>query len=311
MRTAVLLTGALRTIKKSIRYHKQNLNADVFLCVQNDTDQSNEEWTEWFSQQINHKSITWFSLESNTEWTILRDKLLHIMPIDQSWKNYLRASGSMIEYIQLQTAYNDMCMHEQVGQYDYIVKARTDSIFTKPIDFHWLNWTNDEVNSRLATIRGHLIFANKNPEEAIQYFMATMVSDDVIPNIRNIEATCYMGAGQDSVKEESLHDYIKNGRYILTFRKNNLYIVRRALFQLIPALATMYGQFRSPYSDAWWFNAEGQFTSICYHACITTYDYYTNFEDKSVEPVGWNESMFFDNDGNLTNEMMLFCMIRK
>ena len=313
MRVAVLLTGALRTIKKTMRYLKENVinvnqDVDVFACVQNDTQQTNIEWNEWFAKQISLKSITWFTLDAYPEWVQQRDKLLENMKIEPGWKQYLRSSGSMIEYAQLRIAYNAMCSCEQTP-YDYIIRARTDSIYTKPIDFHWLQWTDDEINARLQQIKDELILSKKDPAMAIQYFMTTIVSDDVIPNIQNIHATCYMGA--DQKMPDSLCDYIKNGRYILTFRKNNLYIVRRSLFHLIPALATMYGQFKSPYSDAWWFNAEGQFTSICYHAAITTYDYYTNFEDKSIETVGWNEANFFDGDFNPINSQMLFCVVRR
>jgi hypothetical protein len=73
----------------------------------------------------------------------------------------------------------------------------------------------------------------------------------------------------------------------------------------------MYGQFKSPYSDAWWFNAEGQFTSICYHAGLTTYDYNTDFEDRSVEVNGWNEANFFDGEMNVVNPRMMYCVVRR
>jgi hypothetical protein len=319
MRIAIILTGALRTIKKTIRYFKQNLvrpEIDIFACIQNDTQDSEIVWNEWFSEQFGShlRSITWFSEDNYREWPKHREFMLHYMQIDGGWKDYLRRSGSMIEYFQLQLAYMKLAEYENICKisYDYLIRARTDSIYAKPIDFHWLNWTDDEVATRIEKVQEELTLSKIDINQTIPYFMSTITSDEAIPNIQYIHATCYLAQNETfyEMNAVKLNDYIKHGRYILTFRKNNLYIVRRELFYLIPALGTMYGQFRSPYSDSWWFNAEGQFTSICYHACLTTFDYNTDFEDKSVEKVGWNEATFFDTEFNCINPRMLYCVVR-
>ena len=319
MRVAIIFTGALRTIKKTIRYFKQNLlrsNIDIFACIQNDTVESEIVWNEWFSEQLGSHlhSITWFSEDNYPQWPKHRECMLQYMQIDNGWKNYLRNSGSMIEYFQLQLAYMKLTEYENICNfsYDYLIRARTDSIYAKPIDFHWLHWTDDEVLIRIQKIQDELVLSKINATQVIPYFMSTITSDDAIPNIQYIHATCYPAKNEilSEMKAVKLNEYIKQGRYILTFRKNNLYIVRRELFHLIPALGTMYGQFKSPYSDSWWFNAEGQFTSACYHACLTTFDYNTDFDDKSVEKVGWNEATFFDLDFNCINLRMLYCVVR-
>jgi len=319
MRVAIILTGALRTIRKTIRYFKQNLVSDatdVFACVQNDTSDSEEEWNEWFTEQIQPRSVTWFSLESNPGWVQQRELLLSSMCIDESWKGYLRRSGSMIEYAQLQQAYLKMSQYEQTvhTRYDYIIRARTDSIYCKPIDFHWLSWTEEEIAARVQKVREEMIASKIDCGALPNYFMTTMISDEIIPNIQHLTATAYVGMDQvlpDFSSAADVANYIRAGRYILTFRKNNLYVVRRELFHLIPALGTMYGQFQSPYSDPWWFNAEGQFTSVCYHAGLTTFDYNTDFEDRSVEVNGWNEANFFDEQMNCINPRMVYCVVRR
>ena len=322
MRVAVFLTGALRTIRKTIRYFNTNIiqanvgnTIDVFICVQNDTAHTDVEWTGWFREQLGDhmKSCVWFSLTPS--WTTQRDLLLQHMTIDESWKGYLRRSGSMIEYAQLQLASLKMTEYESTHHitYDYVIRARTDSIYCKPIDFHWLSMSNEDVADRLLRIQEQLQESKIDLNKTIQYYMTTLISDDIIPNCRNINLVCYVGQSQSipEVNPAQLNNYVKTGRYILTFRKNNLYIVRRNLFSVIPALANMYGQFKSPYSDAWWFNAEGQFTSICYCAGITTYDYNTTFEDRSVEVNGWREDMFFDADFNCIQPMMMYCVVRR
>jgi hypothetical protein len=41
-----------------------------------------------------------------------------------------------------------------------------------------------------------------------------------------------------------LYEYIHHGRYILTFRRNLLYIVKRDFFDIIPSLGYSYGLVR-------------------------------------------------------------------
>lgn len=320
MRIAVILTGALRTIRKTIRYFKSHILEpnqqhllDIFACVQNDNHHLESDWELWFQEQVGHhmKSIRWFTLQDS--WISQRELLLQHMPIDEMWKGYLRCSGSMIEYAQLQLASLKMTEYEHIHHftYDYVIRARTDSIYCKPVDFHWLYSTEEEVAQRVQRIQQIMQESAIDLSQIVPYYMSTLLSDDSIPNIPQIQATSHLGLSQVYPDYTELHRYLTEGNYILTFRTNNLYIVKRSLFSILPTLGTMYGQFKAPHSDAWWFNAEGQFKSICYYAGITTYDYNTGFEDQSVEVNGWEESMFFDGDFNCIKDTMLFCVVRK
>lgn len=185
MLNAVLFTGALRTIKKTMKYFILNIlkcsDVHVFMCVQNDTIIPNDEWERWFSDQIGPalKNIEWFSNDKNSEWFIHREKLISNMNTYENWKNYLRNSGSIIEYIQLQYAYLKMNFTEQLNgyKYDYIIRARTDSIYAVPIDFHWLYWTEEFVKKRIDNIKIILnTTKNKiNNLTIISYFMSTIL----------------------------------------------------------------------------------------------------------------------------------------
>jgi len=325
MRTVVIFTGALRTIKKTIRYFKQNVlrdGVDVFACVQNDTQQSEEEWNQWFRTQLGDhlRSIEWFSLANHPEWVTHRDRLIDHIPLDNGWKHYLRTSGSMIEYFQLQLAHMKVCLYEQRNgfQYDYLVRGRTDSIYAKPVDFHWLHWTDQEVADRMERIRTEMIRSAIDVTERslLQYFMSTLLSDTTIPNLSRILADCVLNDADrppiGSLTPSALRAYVTNGRYILTLRKNNLYLVRRSLFFLIPSLGTIYGLPRTPAADDYWFNAECQFRSACYLSGMSIFDYSTLFEEKSLEyPSKWREADFFDLEFNLINPTMLYCIVRK
>ena len=130
MKRAVLFTGALRTIKKTMRYFKQNIllnsDVDVFACIQNDTSTPNSEWESWLREEMGEhlKLIMWFSLDEHQDWVSIRDKLISHLNLSDYWKNYIKTSGSIIEYYQLYLAYLKMCSYEDTHQtYKYIIRS--------------------------------------------------------------------------------------------------------------------------------------------------------------------------------------------
>jgi len=319
MRVVVVYSGALRTIRKTMRYFKQNVligsHVQVFACIQNDTSLPNSEWEEWIRAEMgdNLKYLIWFNLAEHSDWVSLRNKNVEALLISDTWKDYLKTSGSIIEYLQLQITYQAMFQFEQRNGflYDYIIRCRTDNMFAKPIDFHWLNWSNGIVSRRIDAIKekfnAHSIEATN--DNVLKYFMNTLIDDSLINNIGNIISNCYKSRTENTtINPNELNNYIKNGSYILAFRANNLYIVRRDLFYLIPSLATFYGFVKSPYSDNYWFNAENQFQAACYHSGLTIYDYNTLFEDRSLYE--YDEKRYFDENYNIINPFMLYCLVR-
>jgi hypothetical protein len=322
MKTAVLFTGALRTVKKTIRYLKENVlihpDVHVFACLQNDSALSEAEWNEWFRMELgNHiKTITWFSDAYYPSWALEREIMLRHMPLEDGWKNYLRHSGSMVEYKQLQLAYLAMSNHEQVHSfsYEYVIRARTDTIFAKKIDFHWISFSEEQIIERLQLIEKKLLHEKMDSSypSVFSYFMSTLLSDDLIPNLNSLLINYLPSeAGNSLPNAAELSDYLRRGRYILTIRKNLLYIVRRSLFHAIPSIASLYGTFRSPHSDHHWFNAECQFQGACYHAGLSSHEYSSAFEELPIaEREHWKEADYFDNHFNCIHPHMLYCLVR-
>jgi hypothetical protein len=325
MKTAVLFTGALRTVKKTMRYLKQNLllhsDVHVFACLQNMSSEPADTWNIWFRTELGAHciSITWIDHEVLSQWEPQREQLLRTMAISQEWKNYLRNSGSMIEYLQLQHAYLAMCSYEQLlgFQYDHVIRARTDTVIAKPLDFHWLRWSDAEVEERMETIYQKLVELgmDNGPNSVFSYFMGTVLSDDLIPNLKQLRIgylPSHTASKQDVPSTpHQLNKYLRSGKYILTVRKNLVYVVRRSLFHMIPALASLYGTFRSPHSDHCWFNAECQFQGACYHAGLTSHEYSSAFEELPIEQrESWKEKDYFDEDFNCRHSHMLYCVVR-
>jgi len=213
---------------------------------------------------------------------------------------------------QLYLAYLKMCSYEDTHQrYKYIIRVRTDTIFAKPLDFHWLNWTDLDVEERIQKINNELTLSNieVTPKNTLTYFMTTLISDKLISNIQNITNRYIPNQyGLIPSSATELNQYVKTGAYILVIRANNLYIVSRELFNLIPTLSFMYGFLKSPHNDEYWYNAENQFQSACYFSGLDVFDYNTSFEDKSLYE--YDEKRYFDLEFNIMNPYMLYCLIR-
>jgi hypothetical protein len=289
--------------------------------VQNDSQESNESWEKWFRQEIHPRSIQWFSHEAFPYWAANRDRQINMMTIENNWKQYLKNSGSMLEYFQLELSYLSMVRVEQIEgfSYDYICRARTDTLYAKPLDFHWLAWNEEEVASRMKIVEKEMKLSaiEETDENKLKWFMCTVMGDEgIVANMDRIFADYQPYDGENilngGLNAAKLRDYLHRGRYILTIRKNNLYVIRRDLFYMIPALGNFYGSLRSNNSDAWWYNAEGQFRAACFYCGITVFDYSTLYEEYSLEPASqWDRAKFFDLEGNLINPNMLYCVVRK
>ena len=320
MKTAVLYTGALRTIRKTIGYFKRHVlirpDVHVFACLQNDTPHSTTDIELWIRQELSSHliSLQWFDIQDHSEFIILREKNLDVSTISNRWKDYLRSSGSILEYLQLQQVYKQLYAREQVNKvnYDYVIRMRPDNLFAKPIDFHWLQWTEQDIETRVQTVQEQMKLdgIECTPDSTLSYFMNTILDDSLIQNIKCITGKFIKNKRvpiPSTTKE--LHDYIQQGAYILTYRTNNLYIVRREWFHMIPSICSMYGLLKRTFDDPYWFNAENHFQAACIHSGLAIHDYNTLLEDKSLYE--YDEKKYFDEHFTIRHPTMVYCLVRK
>jgi hypothetical protein len=171
---AIIYTGLVRTIEKTIKYFKENVlideNRHIFAVLQSD----NIEYFDNFLKENvgeNLKSLKW--LNNNDDiWINIREQLLSNMSVDEYWKHYLRTSGSMIEYYQMHLAYQDIKKREIEGnfKYDFILRTRCDIILTEPIYFNWEeHYSNSKIKFLFYDIVKNI---NNNP-----------ISDNITLNI--------------------------------------------------------------------------------------------------------------------------------
>jgi hypothetical protein len=185
-------------------------------------------------------------------------------------------------------------------------------LFAKPVDFHWLTWSEEDISQRIHNIQQCMMAADieVNPTSTLRYFMSTLLDDSLVFHVANLigDFVTNKRVPIPSTPKEIL-EYLHHGSYILTFRANNLYIVRRELFHLIPSLFSMYGLITLPQQDTYWFNAENQFQYACHHSGLAIHDYNTLFEDKSLYE--YEESRYFDEAYRIKNPTMVYCLVRR
>ena len=334
MYIAVFYTGALRTVDKTMKHFKRNIvlhnNVHIYACLENDSSLTNDEWEARFKHEFgdNMKRVIWKSNKHDSDWNSVKKVNMEHVHFPIGWANkYLNDSGSMFEHYQMQTAYKVMVIHENEYnfKYDYIIRCRTDTIFSRPIDFHWLNYSDEQLKTIITTVsaklREHNIMKDITP-----YLMYYMINEDILDNVHNIQAdirqhesykeflgnceTIFDGIDMDmDAKVRELNHYIKYGKYILGFRCNLLYICRREYFHIIPLLGTAYGLLKHPQiGDDYWWNSESQFEAICYHAGLSIFNYCSDYEGASV--YSFQRDKYFDENNEIKEKSLIFCLVR-
>ncbi len=339
MRVAVILTGALRTIKSTVRFLRRNILeavgpgslVDVYACIQNDTTTTtNSEWEAYLHTALRGhlRQVEWYSPSTHEDWQIIKARLLKrlegpLAPLHYAHR-YLGASGSMLEYYQLYLAYLHMQEAELLtgDKYDYIIRTRTDSVFLRPVHFKWLQWSEADVFSRWERIDAALTAKSgtvSNSEIVLQAFMSTLLFDDPVPILEGLFMPSSVNldacAPLPLPTRDTMVQYLRAGKYMLTLRRNNLYIVRREYYKLQPiALAMGYGTLtRVPGAKDHWWNAEEQFRAANHAAGLVLYDYNAAPEDLSVGLLGdrWKPELFFDAEGESIHRNAGYFVVRK
>ena len=269
---AIIYTGEVRTIEKTIDYFLKNVVSEkthVFAVLQG------EHYDSFVRQKLGDKlkSLTWFRNEQ--EWISLRESLLNDMSCPDMWKNYLRRSGSMIEYYQMYLAYKQIEEQEKLGEkYDYIMRMRCDVVLTEPINIDYK--LCEEVKEE-----DYVRFMNSF------YHPKRFHQDAGGPNFYKIEG--------------SFKEYFEKGNYIITLRNNIIYFANRETFRKISNLGITYGKY--VLQDDYWFNAENQLRGICRANQIDIFDSVMQLEDKSLYE--YNENNYFEN-GELKTDCLFF-----
>ncbi len=329
--TAIIYTGEIRTIKKCIHNFKQMVvgnheNTHVHAVLQEPPDkETKKEITQLLFDVlgIHLKSLIWFD-KQDTTWIKTRDDLLTRlpMPVGDRWLDYLKSSGSMIEYYQMYLASRNMedyeallsINNEKVFRYHYAVRMRCDVMFTEPfrLDF----W---QENSMITTNEMHNILYRLNPDytrspDTIIKYISSLIT----PHCRRLDAlfspTCkpmsesvtnstaftslFSSHSPCSSYEDNyafldaLRKYIMTMPFVYTLRCNVVYFTsRNNWITKLMRLGISYGQYYNP-SNSHWFNAESQLRNICESSGLDVIDSYLDLECKSLYE--YRDENYFD-----------------
>ena len=310
---AVIYTGELRTIETTIDLFKKNVlkNEDyhVFALLQ---EQDNYLQYESFIKEklgSNLKTINWLNKYDPT-WVNIREKLLENININPYWKNYLRNSGSMIEYYQSFLAFSKIKEYEKINgiEFDFVLRFRTDTVLKDPIEFDMTKYTHEYIKDLLSELKDKFQSPTYfNNTEIIESFMTQFMiqNRDKYSNIRlnNIINSEEFHNIVNSTNEDEfinkLHDYIHNGKYIITIRENIIYFIKRKLYEKISHLGNTFGR-KYDYEEIW-FNAECQLKAICVENNIDFFSSFTFLEDISIGYKEYDTNNYYTSDGELNN----------
>lgn len=309
MRIAVLYTGELRTINKTMKWFIKNIlkantnnTVHVFATLQGDI----KEYYDWISDSLGEhlQSLNIFN-KDDALWNKIKEGTSSCMNLPTDVSLYLTTrSGSMIEHYQTYLSYLDMVRKEnETGiEYDYVIRTRPDVLIAQPIDFHWLDWKENDILQRIGS---------DITEQSLKEFMCTMLYDKRILIQDNISNTQINETEfTNCIRTKHIGDilnYIRHGRYIITMRENQSIIARRQCFYTIPSIGTMYGTYRT--NSDHWYDSESQLRGVCKYSGISIFDYTTTLEASSI--FQYNPDNFFDVFGNLrADNNILFFLVR-
>uniref|UniRef100_A0A6C0D6K5 Uncharacterized protein n=1 Tax=viral metagenome TaxID=1070528 RepID=A0A6C0D6K5_9ZZZZ len=328
LKVAILYTGESRTIEKTLGIFKKhvlegtpgisNINIHVFAVLQGDTGLE-PRIRETMGNRL--KSLEWFDRTDPT-WKSIQRRLLNIMPVDDRWKSYLENSGSMIEYYQLYLAYSNMCGVELSTNtaYDFVMRIRPDIVINKPIDFSVFSQKQTYYTNMMDSIRirnGKHIDSPVTKHE-IYLLMNALLDPDRNNHITHMHSNAQMETYYNENAEvddlctnfsyDALANYIRSGQYVISLRKNVVYLANRTHFERIAGLGMMYGMHRMPGSERW-FDAESQFETACIRGGFAVFNSTTTLEDKSLYE--YNSSNYFEGGDVKANSAFLFFICRE
>ncbi|MHB1952723.1 MAG: hypothetical protein ACYCOU_03155, partial [Sulfobacillus sp.] len=318
MRIAVAFTGATRSYRRTLPVFRRNVLdpltraghlVEVFAVIQPDEDLRSVAGQ---LAQIDGflQSLTYFD-PGCPLWTELKkwQSKHYLNYLHPSYRDYILNGGSITEHIQFWEAWKNILKHEQRhGLFDFVMRFRTDNVWCHEFRLP------DELNFR--STDGH---ATPEPDPEPENHFVRRVESLFFPpgwNYRKTKQSTFINANDHLwhdlvVGKIGFADYLKDGRYILTFRENQIWFARRDVAQIVAPLGLIYGQPDCQKEEPWHWNSESQFKSWLKQNSVSQFDYTGGDEDAVVADHVFSRSLVTEG-GELTDraKQMLFAVIR-
>lgn len=271
---AVLYVGLPRSIRKTLQFLKKNIlltpNVHVFACLQNDGSNTDK----WLEEELGDhlKECILFDINNPYESSV-KNRLVQHPLFDSEATNYLKHMGTINSYMQMTEVYKRMWEYEQTHNitYDYVIRHRTDVIITKPIDFHWLSLTTEQINAKIEKIRN--IYSDISDDDCISYLMNTIIHDDLIhSSINKQHLQAYLSETSEETLTDRVYKLIHSDNLALLLYYDFAYIINRKKYYLIPFAGTSYGYMTTTINRHHWWNSETQLIFMCRHAGLNVFN---------------------------------------
>jgi hypothetical protein len=317
-KVAIIYTGEARTIETTITYFKKNVilneNYHVFSVIQtNNIEEHNNLLINIIGKNLKKK--IWFDKNDST-WITLRETQLEKMNLCDNWKNYLRFSGSMIEYYQMYLAYKLIETYENENniKYDYVIRIRTDIIIKDVIDFDII-YEKNYIKKMLYKIKDFINSETIISEKVLYIFMNAFYNEKRIVynmtqmnNFTTVNFNKLLETNNENQFVEMVYEYLTGGNNIITLRKNLVYFAKRNVLNSINILGITYGEHIVNKDNSYWFNAESQLENICMINNIHYFSSTTDLEDLSL--YSYDHNNYFDENNELKEENFSFFIKR-
>jgi len=300
---AIFYTGEVRTMETTINAFVKNvlLNEDyhVHAILQSNNTEYHEKLIK--NKFGNHlKTLLWFDKNDST-WLELREKLLESPKgyITDYWKNFLRNNGPMIEYYQIYLTYKEMEKYEIENgiKYDMVIRYRPDFMIKDPMDFSLIqNIDVDTIKNIISKIKQEKQIKNVISVDMLKMFMNVFLCQKrIFYKELNINTTLanseeflnLINSTDENNFYENVQKYIVAFNYIISYRKNHIYVINRKYMDSIHLLGINYCQYSYPLGvfnkgDDYWFNAENQFRNIIKLNDLDIFDSITDLEEQAL-----------------------------
>lgn len=304
---AIFYTGMVRTMSTTIGFFKKNVlkseEYHVFAVLQYQDDYLSHESFVRETLGNNLKQITWLD-KNNEKWVHMRNHV-ETMPITDLNKDYLKTSGSMIEYYQAYLAFQAMIRYEEERNihYDFIMRFRTDTVLKDDICFTHTRQSIEDTIRKIQEKTGLPTIINQTVLEMFMrvFMIPERIKYDCIQTRTLLSGTRFHDVLECKEEQdflEALFDYVQHGSYFVSLRENLIYFMKRQDFTKICNLGLTYGQYYvAEIDDGFWWNAESQLRCICFLNQIDYFSSTTCLEDLSV--YNYESQNYYEKEGEL------------
>jgi hypothetical protein len=269
-KVCVLFTGAYRTFDKTYKHILDNIlkpnSAKAFILCETEQSQMEFEnlirtrWDEYVGSVKGLQTTRTSEFNNIIEYLFKSKPGLSNTKLNEHGFNqdYLKNSGSILEYYQFMKCYELMLEYERINnvKFDIIIRSRLDLIITQPLNL--LDFFNKIDNNLLAKYKEDVYIRSLGNEN-----MAKELSDNKVVKLFEYEPFR---------KSNTIFDIsatlkkINENKQIWTFYCNWIWIAKRHTMDLLYSFIYFYGHFLSNKRD--YFNSENQFFDyLNYHNC--------------------------------------------